>query len=154
MQKITYHVHWKGYDAKRDYTWEPTDNILPGAREKLADYHHKIGGEPIQNLKKAKSTQSLRQQSSADVSPAPKKRKLEEPDWMPKRENWEPDVKEIDTLERDENGQLMVYVLFNSGKKLRCSMDQVYKHCPRPMLRFYERHLHFKSVEAATPPES
>jgi chromobox protein 1 len=99
-------------------------------------------------VKKSKSTTSLRQQSFAEDSPAPKKRKIQDDEsWRPPRQDWEPDVDRIDTIERDKTGNLMVFVLFNNGKKLKVSMDQVYKHCPRPMLRFYEKHLHFKSVE-------
>jgi hypothetical protein len=30
-------------------------------------------------------------------------------------------------------------------------MDKVDRHCPRPMLRFYERHLHFKFVDEPEP---
>ena len=119
----------------------------------MAKYHKAIGGEPKpqQSLKKSKSTQSLRRQSTED-SPAPKRRKTDDVEtWRPKREDWEPDVEAIDTIERDESGQLLVYVLFKNGKKIKVSMEQVYKHCPRPMLRFYESHLHFKSAEEPSP---
>lgn len=155
MQEIFYRIHWKGYDSKDDYTWEPTEN-LETAKAILARYHHKIGGKPEapQSLKKQKSTPPLKRQTT-DESPAPKKpRKADDAEtWRPKKEDWEGDVDRIDTIERDENGQLLVFVLFNNGRKIKVSMDQIYRHCPRPMLKFYESHLHFKSVEEPKPEE-
>ena len=154
MQEIYYHIHWKGYDKKKDYTWEPTEN-LDTAKDILARYHHKIGGKPEapQTLKKSKSKQSLKR-GTIEESLAPKRRKADDAEtWRPKREDWEPDVDRIDTIERDENGQLLVFILFTNGRKIKVSMDQIYKHCPRPMLKFYESHLHFKSVEETKPEE-
>jgi chromobox protein 1 len=129
---------------------------LRHSRQILADYHKSIGGAPSTNLKKTKSKQSLRRQASADESPAPSKRQKrngtkEAPaevdaneTWTPTREDWEPLVVRIDTVEREESGQLLAYILFNNGKKTKVGMDKVYRHCPRPMLKFYENHLKFK----------
>jgi chromobox protein 1 len=64
--------------------------------------------------------------------------------WLPSKSDWEPLVEKVDTVERDATGKLSAYVLFKNGKKTRVSMEQVYIHCPRPMLTFYENHLKFK----------
>jgi chromobox protein 1 len=50
----------------------------------------------------------------------------------------------VATVEKSESGQLMAYIEFRNGRKTKVSMDQVYRHCPRPMLKFYEEHLKFK----------
>ena len=64
--------------------------------------------------------------------------------WTPTKEDWEPSVVRVDAVEKDESGQLLAYILFKNNKKTKVSMDKVYRHCPRPMLRYYEEHLKFK----------
>ena len=147
--KVLYEVKWKGY-AEGDNTLEPEENLM-GATQILAKYQHKIGGAPQPSAKKSKSKQSLRAASSQEDSPAPKRQKrkaseTEDPEeksgsWEPKKQDWEPYVTKVDTVERDESGKLMVYLEFKNGKHTKVSMDMIYKHCPRPMLRFYESHL-------------
>lgn len=66
---------------------------------------------------------------------------------MPKKQDWEPEVDYVENIERATDGTLLVFLVFHNGKKLKVSMEQVYRHCPRPMLKFYESHLHFKSAE-------
>jgi len=63
--------------------------------------------------------------------------------WTPKKEDWEPLVEKIETVEKDTTGQLVAYVVFKNGKKTKVGMDKIYRHCPRPMLNFYENHLRF-----------
>lgn len=61
---------------------------------------------------------------------------------MPKTQDWEKYVESITHIERNtETGQLVVFINWENGKKTKVSMDKVYQHCPRPMLRFYEKHL-------------
>ena len=64
--------------------------------------------------------------------------------WVPNKQDWEPLVSRIDTVERGDGDQLMAYVVFNNGRKTKVSMEQIYQHCPRPMLKFFEEHLRFK----------
>ena len=138
------------------------------ARDILSKYHRKIGGPPKpptkpartgpKSGKKSRSSQSIRRQSSTTDtdSPPPQKRQrheINEDDegdegdegegtWVPRDENWETQIVGVETLERDNNGQLIAYIVFTNGKKTKVSMDKVYRHCPRPMLRFYEHHLY------------
>jgi len=135
---------------------EPLTALYSDARVILADYHKKIGGPPTA-LKKSISKQSLRRQSSTEEAPEPKRRRRnnaapaaaaeeEISDWVPNKENWESEVVKVDTIERTVSGGLMAFVLFKNGQRTKVSNEQIYKHCPRPMLRFYEDHLKFKLV--------
>jgi chromobox protein 1 len=104
-------------------------------------------------MKRSKSKQSWL--ASSEDLPVSKRQKCDgakdsnEPEelgtWLPKGDHWEDQVNKVETIERsDETGQLMVYVQFKNGKRSKMSTDMVYKHCPRPMLKFYEEHLNFK----------
>ncbi|KAJ9498828.1 hypothetical protein H2202_005504 [Exophiala xenobiotica] len=153
---VEYHIKWVGY-AETENTWEPEDHLLPHARKILANYHKAIGGAPgATSIKRSQSRQSLKAQSSADDTPEPKRRKkngesaaspeTEAGTWTPKGDNWEAQVDKVETIERNQAGQLTAFVLFKNGKKSIVSMEKVYAHCPRPMLKFYEEHLKFKYV--------
>lgn len=50
----------------------------------------------------------------------------------------------VDTVEKNEAGQLVAYIKFKNGNKTKVTMDKVYQHCPKAMLKFYEDHLKFK----------
>ena len=61
--------------------------------------------------------------------------------WLPKRASWDADIEEIETLARDELQNLTAMIKFKNGKRKKVAMNLVYKHCPIPMLKFYEAHL-------------
>lgn len=63
--------------------------------------------------------------------------------WYPSRDNWEEYIQSIETVERDRNHKMWAYIHFKNGKRAKIGMDMVYKHCPIPMLKFYEDHLYF-----------
>ena len=70
---------------------------------------------------------------------------------MPKGVRWDGEVERVDTIDRDDTGQLQVYLIFKNGKRTKVSMDMVKKHCPVPMLEFYELNLKFKSESSQSP---
>ncbi|OAL36865.1 hypothetical protein AYO20_03921 [Fonsecaea nubica] len=152
--QVYYWIKWQGYGQK-DNTWEPEEHLLPHARQLLADYHEKIGGRPTPPVKRAKAKQKLPTQASTDDQPAAKRRKRnteasashaeeEVGTWLPNKQNWEELVAKIETVERDEAGQLLVYIKFKNGKRSKVGMKLISEHCPRAMLKFYEEHLKFK----------
>lgn len=62
-------------------------------------------------------------------------------DWLPKEKLWDDHIDEIETIQRDENSTLTAFIRWKNGRRAKVGMDKVYKHCPVPMLRFYEDHL-------------
>ncbi|KAK5078897.1 hypothetical protein LTR64_002685 [Lithohypha guttulata] len=162
---LLYNVKWKNYPTSEN-TLEPEENLV-GSRDILAKYHHKIGGAPQPptgggDLKKKSSRKSLRtdsQASATEDSPAPpakrQKRTKDESDaeddddggedftssWQPKSNNWEIDIKEIRTVERETSGDLYIFIVFKNGKKSRVKNGVVRKKCPQRLLDFYEKHL-------------
>ncbi|KAL8870507.1 MAG: hypothetical protein Q9174_003466 [Haloplaca sp. 1 TL-2023] len=52
QEMMRYEIKWKGYEAKKDRTWETEEN-LQGAREILEAYWASIGGRPMPSARKA-----------------------------------------------------------------------------------------------------
>lgn len=62
--------------------------------------------------------------------------------WQPKGQSWEDQIKEIQTVERDENSSdLYILMIFKTGRKSRVKNGLVRKRCPQRLLDFYEAHL-------------
>ena len=146
----SYKIKWEGFNAKKDQTWEPQENLFPAAKQLLADYHHKIGGaaEPSSassGVKKRKSTTSLNKDST---TPEPKRSKRgssdddEDRSWTPKGFSWDKEVKEVETIDKDhDTGKLSGMISWQNGKKSKIGLDVCYQKLPQSMLKFYEAHL-------------
>lgn len=63
----------------------------------------------------------------------------------PEVPNWEPLVNAIETIDRKDDGTLMVYIEWKNGIRGEYPSDLVYKHCPQTMLQFYEGRLRFRT---------
>jgi len=148
--QTVYLIKWQGYSDDEN-TWEPEVHLLPHSRQILANYHKKVGGVPQPPIKRGKSKQSLREAASSEDLRTSKRQKRngskdseEAGTWLPEGDQWEDQVNKVETIERSkETNQLIAYIQFKNGKRSKISMDMVYQHCPRPMLRFYEEHLKF-----------
>lgn len=117
-----------------------TLNHSEGAQEVVDEYFEKIGGRPEKPTKKRKSTGTAAT-STPDKPPAKKGKKARAstngtpeqdiPDWVPKSQSWDSEIKSIDTIVRDhETGNLIVFLDWNNGKKSRVSLETCYERCP------------------------
>ncbi|KAF2091718.1 hypothetical protein K490DRAFT_20744, partial [Saccharata proteae CBS 121410] len=160
---IKYEVKWVGFEAKKDRTWEPEEN-LEGAQEALEEYFTQIGGRPTRPSKKPKTTKrksvgttetpepvgSARRKRTKTETPAEEKVVKAKAKWEPPKGSWEDHVTGIETVEEATDPQTGVnerwaYVLWISpeGRKTKHKLSTVNQKCPQKMLRYYEQHLYF-----------
>ncbi|KAL8818775.1 MAG: hypothetical protein Q9191_007865 [Dirinaria sp. TL-2023a] len=192
-EEVRYLIKWKGYEKKKDRTWENEENLF-GARELLEQYWQEIGGKPVPGSQKSKggsggsarksalgrkrSIPALKDDRGDSESPAPAKKPKrgrksynngnnnahdEEDtaefvgyveagldDWKPPapmKENWDPLLQKVDTIEQDEGGDRWVYLCWNDKNadgrfyRTKAKPSAVYKAAPQKMLYFYEQHL-------------
>ncbi|EEP76368.1 conserved hypothetical protein [Uncinocarpus reesii 1704] len=122
-----------------------------GAQEALDEYFKIIGGRPEKQTKKRKSVGAA---STPETMTSKKAKTLghssngtpngeEISDWTPKSNNWDRDVRAVETIVR-EGDNLYALLYWNNDKKIKVSLRQCYEKCPRKMLKFYENHLVFK----------
>ncbi|KAL9598493.1 MAG: hypothetical protein Q9219_004466 [cf. Caloplaca sp. 3 TL-2023] len=135
--EMRYEIKWKGYEKAKDRTWETEDN-LEGAREILEAYWASIGGKPTRKPKPAPKKRG-RQSTGSQIEPAKKQKRgrksapvntdLEttpeppigysdvNPDtWKPPAPNdnaWDPLIMNVDTIEKDNEGELWAYLVWN-----------------------------------------
>ncbi|KAI9900667.1 hypothetical protein N3K66_004929 [Trichothecium roseum] len=153
---LRFQVKWEGYDAKKDMTWEPEENLAESAEEILNEYLESIGGREAifdETAKASRGKKRARGGAAAAVSTAStggtKRTKRGHPadseapaskKWSPPAGSWEDDVKSIDTCEEIQN-KLMVFLDWKNGQKTKHPTEVIYKKCPQKMLKFYEKHV-------------
>ena len=150
--------------------------VVSGAKDLLHEYWEKIGGRPLSKKEKAakkrqSATKSKRGSRIDSDTPPPKKQKRgrksaangSEDDGAPKGlinagddewqiphphpGAWDYQIQSIDTVERDEGGQLWAYLVWSERteegryRRSKAKMQAVYKAAPQKMLQFYENHL-------------
>ena len=162
-----------------------TDLLSPhrGARDLLEAYWISIGGKPVPGTKEKPAGKKRGRQSTGTIQPAAKKQKkpgrkstsaLEDPDatpeppkgyqdvnpdtWKPPPPHdnaWESLVMNVDTIEKDDRGELWAFLVWNEKNeddrfnRSKAKLATCNKACPQKMLRFYEQH-----VYVFTPPTS
>lgn len=143
------------------------------ARQVLEAYWKKIGGKPTTSSKvsKKRSRQSLSgngstnrnkkqkqgrkstQTLSLDQTPEPPAgfTQVGDDDWEPPAPNkdaWDPLVQSIDTIERDDDGELWAYLLWNDKNgdgrfyRSKARVPTCNQACPQRVCFFYPRSLH------------
>ncbi|KAL8933443.1 MAG: hypothetical protein Q9216_006360 [Gyalolechia sp. 2 TL-2023] len=174
-KEMRYLIKWKGYEHKSDMTWENEEN-LAGAREILEAYWAKIGGkpEPTTTQKKKRGRQSTGSQIEPAKKPKRGRKSLPAPEpdadatpeppagyadvnpdtWKPPAPNdnaWDPLVMNVDTIEKDSDGELWAYLVWNEKNddgrfnRSKARLSTCRKACPQKMLTFYEKHVVFTS---------
>ncbi|KAM0307479.1 hypothetical protein HYE67_000849 [Fusarium culmorum] len=154
---LKFQVKWEGYDAKKDLTWEPEDNLRESAQEILDKYFNKLGGreklfEETETASKTKkrrrttngtpnTTVSTTKRSRSDAHPANSTPPATSKPWSPPAGSWEDEIESIELEEDESIGKIIVYLRWKNGKKTKHDTDVVYRKCPQKMLRFYESHL-------------
>ncbi|KAB5566513.1 hypothetical protein GE09DRAFT_1107068 [Coniochaeta sp. 2T2.1] len=154
-KQLRFEVKWEGYEDKKDRTWEPEENLLETSV--LEEYYAAHGGKEkmIAEAKEGiKSKKRGRQQSDTpsttnkrsrkngdahplDTTPPATKRAA----WKPPSGLWEDHIADLDVIEDDESGKLMVYVTWKDGRKTQHETSVIHKRAPQKMLQFYERHV-------------
>ncbi|KAI8648272.1 Chromo domain-containing protein [Fusarium keratoplasticum] len=151
---LVFQVKWKGFESETDLTWEPEKNLTASGDTILKEYFDSIGGRPkpktYQESGKAANTKR-RAETSKDNSSTTHKRlrrtKAQVTDesllattekWKPPLGSWEDEVEKIDGGEEDDNGKLIIYIIWKNGQETKHGAPVIYKKCPQKMLQFYE----------------
>ncbi|KAJ4152030.1 hypothetical protein NW765_013562 [Fusarium oxysporum] len=141
---LQFQVKWEGYEAKKDLTWEPEENLRESARgnprrllrkvriknEEAPPCHHQW--HPQHNL----YYQAITTRAPGQLCNSGDSEELEPPAG-----SWEEEIETIDACEDEGSGKLIVYLIWKNGRKTKHDTDVIYKKCPQKMLRFYERHV-------------
>ncbi|TVY61434.1 Chromo domain-containing protein 2 [Fusarium oxysporum f. sp. cubense] len=153
---LQFQVKWEGYEAKKDLTWEPEENLRESAQEILDAYFEKFGGreklfEATETASKTKKRRRATTNGTPSTTSTTKRSRREHPansatpatakNWSPPAGSWEEEIETIDACEDEGSGKLIVYLIWKNGRKTKHDTDVIYKKCPQKMLRFYERHV-------------
>ncbi|RIA95978.1 hypothetical protein C1645_733603 [Glomus cerebriforme] len=58
--------------------------------------------------------------------------------------DWDEDSISIEFLELDDQGRIVGYLNWKSGNRSRHFLDELHAKCPRKMLEFYKKNIHFE----------
>lgn len=154
-------VQWQGFESKKDWTWEPEDNLKVSGDEILDEYYSKIGGrdrifqesEAAQTKKRRRATKETfvttpKRSEQNEVHAANKTLLVTANQWSPPSGSWEDEIETIDACEED-NGKLVVYLIWKNGQKTKHDTQVIYRKCPQKMLQYYERHVKIIRSETA-----
>ncbi|KAI8710901.1 Chromo domain-containing protein [Fusarium sp. LHS14.1] len=108
---LTFQVKWKGFKSEKELTWEPEENLKVTGDEILDKYFDTIGGR----LKIKRSARAVKTK--------------------------EDEIEMISACEEDDDGKLIVFLIWKNGQKTKHDTKVIYKKCPQKMLQFYEAHV-------------
>ncbi|KAH6960079.1 chromo domain-like protein [Ilyonectria sp. MPI-CAGE-AT-0026] len=158
---LKFQVKWKGYNSKKDLTWEPEANLKVSGDAILNAYFDKVGGRDkiFEESDKAVKTRKRRRATNGttgttgkrlqgnEVHLADKTLPATEKNWSPPSGSWEDEIGTIDACEVGGNGKLVVYLIWKNGEKTKHETQIIYKKYPQKMLQFYERHIKIIGIE-------
>ncbi|KAJ4177509.1 hypothetical protein NW767_015106, partial [Fusarium falciforme] len=152
---LVFQVKWKGFESKKDLTWEPEENLKVSGDEILNEYFDTIGGrhkifeesaiaaKTKRRIRTTNDTFGIRpkrlRQNKAHVTDESLLATAKK--WSPPSGLWEDEIERIDACEEDDNGKLIVYLIWKNGQKTKHDTEIIYKKCPQKMLQFYEDHV-------------
>ncbi|CAK9781733.1 unnamed protein product [Cutaneotrichosporon oleaginosum] len=153
--KYKYLVAWKGYGPEHN-TWEPEAN-LEHARDMIDAYLAKqpkhapkrgrpssaTPSKPAKRGRPARSSQAAKALEDDEIGFQETHRDSAEK--FKDVADWEPLVKQVDSIERGSDNTLVVYLTMKSGERICQGRDIVYRRCPQAMLRFYETYLKWRN---------
>ncbi|KAF9775635.1 hypothetical protein IL306_006234 [Fusarium sp. DS 682] len=157
---LKFQVKWEGYEAKKDLTWEPEENLRESAQEILDAYFTKFGGREklFQQTETAAKTKKRRRTTTngtpSTTTSTTKRSRREHPtnsatpatakSWSPPAGSWEDEIETIDACEDEGSGKLVVYLIWKNGRKTKHDVDVIYKKCPQKVseLEIAKGHIH------------
>ncbi|KAK9764480.1 hypothetical protein K7432_018677 [Basidiobolus ranarum] len=140
--KTQYFLKWKGY-PQEDNTWEDEDNLF--CHELIDEYlksKELPRATPGTKNSRGRPAKRTKGESSDEEVVSPTKKVVNGED----SESWEEQVKEVETVERDDSDQLKIYLIWKNGKRTVHNAEDANKKCPQKVIKFYESHLRFKVV--------
>ncbi|ORX90859.1 chromo domain-like protein [Basidiobolus meristosporus CBS 931.73] len=142
--KVQYFLKWKGYPNSEN-TWEDEDNVFC---TDLIEEYWKNRGTPSTSSPKPRpgpKSQVSKRKIESDEEPEeiqPLKKTATFPGAD--SDSWEELIQNIETVERNDKDELMVYVIWKDGARTVHLNTVMHQKCPLLMLNFYEAHLKFK----------
>ncbi|KAI8710619.1 Chromo domain-containing protein [Fusarium sp. LHS14.1] len=151
---LMFQVKWKGFESEKELTWEPEENLKVAGDEILDKYFDTIGGRlEIKRSTRAVKTK-VRKRTITGTSTTKSTRFRQNyghgtdetfhmitSKWSPPSGLWEDEIEMISACEEDDDGKLIVYLIWKNGQKTKHDTKVIYKKCPQKMLQFYEAHV-------------
>ncbi|KAH7132700.1 hypothetical protein EDB81DRAFT_659907, partial [Dactylonectria macrodidyma] len=148
---LMFQVKWKGFESKKDLTWEPEDNLKVSGDEILNEYFDVIGGRDkiFEESNRAAKTKKRRRTTNGTFSTRPKRLQRNEAHvgdktllaavkkWSPPSGLWEDEIEKINACEEDDNGKLIVYLIWKNGQKTKHETQIIYKKCPQKVVHSF-----------------
>jgi len=157
-----FYIKWLHYDKEEDNTWEDEENCQ-GSVQLIDAYWNERGGRPEITSSAQKRGSGRKHNQSTPASEGGTKRRRHSTDddtpvrqktngmnaWEPPKDlvSWDDKVANVETVEKTENGLVLVYLHWKDGHKSCHDTTVVYAKCPQRMLQFYESHLVFKPAD-------